>query len=57
MFEHPKQTFRLMEKKMVTVLRAENLLIWTYVTVKRPAAIFMGPLQNLKESFLYIYKV
>ena len=39
---------------MVTVLRAEHLLIWTYVTVKRPAEIFMGPLQNLKESLISI---
>ena len=31
-FKHPKQMFKLMDKKIITILRLKFLLIWTYST-------------------------
>ena len=29
-FEHPKHMFKLMDKKIFTIILSKNLLIWTY---------------------------
>ena len=33
-FEHPKHMFKLMDKKIITILRRKFLLNWCYVTTK-----------------------